>query len=157
MREEDCPEVSRVVCDSFRWAAEREGADEGEIGRYLTGRGSVTAIRDQFDEYQCLVACSGPTIVGMVAVKVNEVTKLYVDPPYHRRGIGTMLFSEAERLIARSRHKELVLGAAFGSSILFYEAMGMRAVGRKHDVLGTVEGANVMLMAKSLTDEQRGA
>jgi len=148
MQEEDCSEVSRVVCTSFQWVADREGVTRERLNYYLSERGSEDAIRSQFQEYQCLVACAGQTIVGMVAVKGNEVTKLYVEPQFHRQGIGTMLFNAAQRIIMRAGHKEMVLGTAFDSSIPFYEAMGMSIVGRK-------EGANTVLMETSLLPHLR--
>ena len=150
MREEDCAEVSGVVCTCFGWAAEREGYTPEQIVRYSCQRGSEDAICQQYQEYQCLVACAGQPIVGMVAVKGNEVTKLYVDRRFHRRGVGTMLFNASERIIRSAGHREMVLGAVFDSSVPFYKAMGMSAVGRRSDLANRVEGPNAMIMKKPL-------
>ena len=59
-----------------------------------------------------------------------------------------MLLTEAERVIASAGHDEMAAWAAFDSAIGFYEAMGMRAAGRKWDILGVVRGGNPMLMTK---------
>lgn len=157
MTESDCAAVSAVVCESFRHAAEREGVDEAAIRRYVAERGCEAAIRRQFREYDCFVACAGQQIVGMVAVKGNEVTKLYVDPQCHGQGGGGMLLAAAERVIASAGHDEMVAWAAFNSAIGFYEAMGMCAAGRKWDILGMAHGGNPMLMKKTLSaPEQAG-
>jgi len=148
MTESDCAAVSAVVCESFRYAAEREGVDEQGIRGYVAERGCEAAIRRQFREYDCFVACAGRQIVGMVGVQGNEVTKLYVDPHCQQQGVGAMLLAAAERVIASAGHDQMVAWAAFDSAIGFYEVMGMCAVGRKWDILGTKRGGNPMLMTK---------
>ena len=81
----DCEAVSRVVCDSFQWAANHESFLAEEIEIYSAGRGSPQAIREQFRTYRCWVACESNRIVGMAAVKGNEITKLYVEPSPRNR------------------------------------------------------------------------
>lgn len=151
MREEDCAAVSDMVCASFREAAIHNGFAEDEIKAYFVNRGAEQAIRDQFREYRCWVACSAGTIIAMVAVKGNEITKLYVAPNHSRRGIGARLFRAAEKVIADSGHSELVVCAHFDSTIAFYEAMGMSTVGRRSTVLGRVPGRDPMILRKVLT------
>ena len=151
MLEKDCPQVSRIVCDSFRWGGEREGIPEEKIRHYFSQRGSEEAIREQFREYQCTVACSGKIIVGVIAVEENEITKLYIDPKRIRQGIGTRLFQAAQHIIIQAGYKDIVLGTIFGSSITFYEAMGMSKVGRKSVVCGPFEGWDCTVLKKMLS------
>ena len=150
MHDGDCPEVSRVVCASFRHGAERDGFTEEQIQSYFSGRGSETAIREQFRQYQCLVACAGQTIAGVVALKGNEITKLYVDPRLLRRGIGSMLFEQAERIVSQGAHEDLVVHTVFKSGIPFYEAMGMATVDSKPVAFGPLKGTDSTLLRKSL-------
>ena len=150
MRDEDCLAVSRVVSDSFEWGAKREGWPVDRIQEYSLGRGCERAIREQFPKYRWRLACEAAGVVGVVAVKGNEITKLYVSPDRLREGIGTVLFGAAEEMIRREGHRELVLGAVFDSSIPFYESLGMSKVGRKSVVLGAAQGADAMIMRKPL-------
>lgn len=155
MREQGCAEVSRVVCASFGWAARREGHAPEQIARYFAQRGCREAIREQFTEYRCLVARRGESIVGMAAVKANELTKLYVDPRLHGQGIGRALFAAAERIIRQGGHGELVLGAAFRSCIPFYEAMGMSVADEGRISSGPLEGRPRAYMVKRLGPDGR--
>ena len=154
MKEQDCAEVSRVVCASFRQAVEREDGSEDAIRRYIASRGCEDAIRQQFREYRCLVACSRQTIVGMIGVLGNKITKLYVDPPFQHQGIGAMLFEAAQQVVAAAGYEEMVAWVAFDAAIPFYEAMGMCAVGRKFDLLGPVGGGNALLTKKRLVVDE---
>ena len=150
MRDSDIEEVSRVVCDSFRWSAERDGYTAEQIAAYVSERGSPEALRGQFPLCQWLVACAEDTIVGVAAVKGNEIDKLYVDPRFLRQGIGKRLFQAAEDLIARAGHKEVVLGTAFPASLPFYRAMGMQESGRKIIAIGPFKGRASILLTKPL-------
>ena len=150
MQDEDISAISRVVCDSFEWGAKREGWSADRIEEYSLRRGCERAIREQFHEYRWQLACSGGSVLGVVAVRGNEIAKLYVSPDRMREGIGTALFGAAEEMIRCEGHRELVLGAVFDSSIPFYESVGMAKVGRKSVVLGTARGADAMIMKKPL-------
>ena len=78
----DIPEVSRVVCASFARAGELEERSIEEIDSYVNERGSESAIREQFDEYDFRVANVDGQIRGVIAVQGDEITKLYVDPDF---------------------------------------------------------------------------
>jgi GNAT superfamily N-acetyltransferase len=148
MRASDIEEASRVVCDSFRWGAEREGFTSDQINGYFAERGSPEALRAQFPLCRWLVACKGDRIIGVVAVKGNEIDKLYVDPRFFRQGIGRRLFQGAEELIVRSGHKEITLGTGFPSTLPFYRAMGMHESGRKTIAVGPCVRRTSTLLVK---------
>ena len=150
MQETDCQDVSRLVCASFRWGAEREGMSEQTIKSYFSQRGSEDAIREQLKEYRCLIACSDKTMVGVVAIKENEITKLYVDPNFIRQGIGMKLFNAAEHIITEAGYDELILGVVFESSIPFYQAMGMSTISRTSVDCGPLASKDSILMRKQL-------
>jgi 2-polyprenyl-3-methyl-5-hydroxy-6-metoxy-1,4-benzoquinol methylase/GNAT superfamily N-acetyltransferase len=146
----DIPEVSRVICASFSWAARREGRSANEIDFYVSSRGSEGAIHNQSEEYLFWVATIGGQIGGVIAIQGDEITKLYVDPVVQGQKIGRMLFEWAERYVGQEGVVALTAWAAFDSAIPFYETMGMSAVGRKFDILGKSQGGNAMLMKKRL-------
>lgn len=149
MRDEDLAQVSQIVCAGYRWLAEQEGFTPKELDRLITKRGSEQAIRSQSLEYRFLVATKADLVVGVVAIKKSEVTKLYVDSEFHRQGIGTALFRAAEEIIAQDGHKELFLGA-FPSSVPFYEAIGLRVSSTQVKHCGLLAGRQCAIMKKAL-------
>ncbi len=149
MRDEDLPRVSQIVCAGYRWLAEQEGFTQEELDRLVARRGSERALRSQAQTYRFLVATKGEIVVGVVAIKKNEVTKLYVDPEHHRQGIGAALFHAAEEIIAQDGHKELFLGA-FPSSVPFYEGIGLRVSSTEVKHCGLLAGRQCAIMKKTL-------
>lgn len=141
--------MSQIVCAGYRWLAEREGFTQEELNRLITQRGSEQAIRSQSLAYRFLVATKADLVVGAVAIKKNEVTKLYVDSEFHRQGIGRTLFRAAEEIIAGDGHKELFLGA-FPSSVPFYEAIGLRISSTQVKHCGLLAGRQCAIMKKAL-------
>ena len=126
MQAQDIPAVSRIVCAAFTGAAEREGVAHEEIDRYIFERGSEVAIRAQSHEYSFLVACQGKQIVGMAALKGNEITKAELllllihgakSPPQfqiklHFQYSGTSYFSiQTEELTVSRKPLILIVGA----------------------------------------------
>jgi ribosomal protein S18 acetylase RimI-like enzyme len=149
MQDEDLPRVSHIVCAGYKWLAEQEGFTQEELERLVSRRGSEQALRFQAQTYRFLVATKGELVVGVVAIKKNEVTKLYVDPEHHRQGIGVALFREAEQIIAQDGHRELFLGA-FPSSVPFYEAIGLRVSTTEVKHCGLLAGRQCAIMKKAL-------
>ncbi|MFQ5648402.1 MAG: GNAT family N-acetyltransferase [bacterium] len=131
MAENDIPRVSEVLCTCYRWLAEREGFSHEELKSLIKMRGSVETVRKESTYELYLVACKDQTIAGMVSVKENEITKLYVDPAHFRQGVGGTLFRAAERNIIENKYSEIRLVAIGETPIPFYEAMGMSVVGYK--------------------------
>ena len=152
MHEEDLGEVSRILCADYRFLAEREGFTDEQLNSLLADRGSEASVREQRRVYSFRVAEGKDGLVGAAAVRGSELTKLYVDPPFHRNGIGGKLFGAALRLIRQDSHEEMVLGA-FRSAIPFYERMGMTVSRWKTIDCGPLVGRRQAIMAMSLADE----
>jgi len=66
-----------------------------------------------------------------------------------------MLFAAAERTIRDAGFHEVTAGVTT-SAVGFYEAMGMRAIGRKSSVAPVLAGTEVVLMAKGLSPRPAG-
>ena len=131
MRDEDIPRVSNILCSCYRWLAEREGFSDDELKGLLEVRGSEETVRKESQDELYLVACKNKTIAGMVSVKKNAITKLYVEPGYHGQGIGTALFRAAEDAVIAGKYSDLTPVATGESPIPFYQAMGISGAGYK--------------------------
>ena len=131
MQKDDIPTVSRLLCDCYKWLGQTDGFGAEYVEFLVTKRGSIETVERESTVENYLVACIDDEIVGMVSIKGETITKLYVDPKRHRQGIGELLFEVAEEIIAREGHQKLTLGTLGESPVPFYTAMGMTVVGYK--------------------------
>jgi ribosomal protein S18 acetylase RimI-like enzyme len=149
MSESDQLEVCRVLCACYRLLGRIEGLSPEAVEFLLSERGSLESIQRESACQTFLVAEVEQRIVGMVAVNGSLVAKLYVDPPYHGRGIGTALFRAAEAIVLQGGYDHLTLGAA-PSAVGFYRAMGAAVTGRKPPSRGPLAAHRPFLMRKHL-------
>ena len=149
---EDIVRASEVMCACYRWLGERNGYTDAQVDYLLSERGSVETIRNESQEQKYLVALVNDVIVGVTAVKGNEVAKLYVDPEYHGHGIGRALFESAERVIIEGGLEDMITGVIGGVAVGFYEKMGMCVFETKVVEEGVFSGYEVPLMRTCLQD-----
>ncbi len=119
----DHERVRQVLCNSFHWLALREQWNEMQLD-HLMDDCTVEAIAQTSANQDCFVALLDGIVVGMVSVWKDEIAKLYVDPGYHRHGIGKALFANGEESVRRSGYNVIRLRST-ASSVPFYRAMGM--------------------------------
>lgn len=149
MLSEDLPRVTEIVCAGYRRLAELERYTSDQLRYLLVERGSQAAIESQHQGYRFLVAAAGREVIGTVAFRENEVEKLYVDPHFHRQGIGTSMFEAAARVLSEEGHTEMFL-AAFPAVVPFYERMGMNVIASKPVTHGPLAGRERVILWKGL-------
>lgn len=154
MTDADCARASALLHACFNWLADREGFTQAQRAFLVGPRSSEQTLRDESRTRPHIVARDEDgTLLGLVAVRENEVARLYVHPRYHGRGVGKALFLAAESMIRRAGFAELRVAALVENAASFYRARGMREVGRQPyepDIFGD---RTVVLMAKSLNRE----
>src|SRR5690242_10106912 len=96
MTSADLDEVSALLRSCFNWLADREGFTPAERA-FLTGeRSSVATVREESQTRPHLVARDDDeTLLGMAAIRDNELARLYVDPRFHGQRVGSKLFDAA--------------------------------------------------------------
>ena len=150
MTNEDIPRVSEVMCSCYRWLGKASGFTVGQLDFLVAERGSVETIKAESQSQIYLVACINETVVGVAAVKANELAKLFVDPDCHGQGAGAMLFNWAEQIITDAMFKEMIVGVMASSAIGFYKRMGMSLFDEKIPETGAFAGCKTPLMRKVL-------
>lgn len=118
---EHAESIGRVI----REAIKRVNAKDypaAEINRLLQ---SFTAekVATLLQHRQTLVALVGEEVVGTGAIQGTEVKSVFVEPDWHRRGIGTALMRELEKIAARDRIERLEVSSSL-SATQFYSALG---------------------------------
>lgn len=154
MTQEDIPRVSDLLCACYRWLGEKETFSSKKIEFLIEKRGSADTVEQESQTETYFVACDGPKIAGMVSVKGNEITKLYVDPPWHRKGFGRVLFEKAEEIITGNGHPKIILGAIGQTPVPFYESMGMTISGRKPCRMAQESAQEIVLMEKAISQNR---
>jgi putative acetyltransferase len=133
----DCEQIARVHAASIRTLLRSHYAPE----QLEPWAASITPERYVPLVEHTIVATDGQTITGFAQMKDGEIYTLYLDPPFVRRGIGTMLLRELERL---ATVPSLRLSASL-NAVPFYEAMGFRRTGES-----SWNGLRVVTMEKQL-------
>ncbi|HEX4413588.1 MAG TPA: GNAT family N-acetyltransferase [Lacipirellulaceae bacterium] len=151
MTDADLEEVSALLRSCFNWLAKEEGFTQAQRA-FLTGeRSSKETVRDESETRPHLVAKDERgTLLGMAAVRGNELARLYVDPQFHGQRVGSRLFDAAERLIRHAGFTEMRVAALVESAAAFYRARGMREIGREIYEPEIFLGREVVLLAKAL-------
>lgn len=84
------------------------------------------AEEDEFFDGQTIVAEEFGRVIGFLTFAGDEITWLYVDPPYHGRGIGRQLIEAVLPIIGPNAHVLCIGENAEGMA--FYQAAGLRPV-----------------------------
>ena len=151
MTSADIDEVSALLRHCFNWLADREGFTPAARA-FLTGeRSSAETVREESKTRPHLVAkddCG--TLLGLAAIRGNELARLYVDPRFHGQRVGCKLFEAAEIMIRDAGFTEMTVAALTESAATFYRARGMHEVGRQIYEPEIFMGREVVLLAKAL-------
>ena len=137
------------MCSCYRWLGQNNQCTEEQVDFLVSQRGSVKTIQAESQSQIYLVACIDDTIVAVAAVKANELTKLFVDPDYHHRRIGTSLFESAQSAVQKAGHKEIITGVMADSAIGFYEKMGMAVFNYTISKTKVFSGYKIPIMKKT--------
>ena len=97
------------------------------------------------------VAVASAIVIGFSELdrERGEVKAVYVDPAWLRRGVGSALLAELERVAREVRLGELQLEASLTAQP-FYLAAGYCAVRRATHILSSGEGLSCVQMRKAL-------
>ncbi len=150
MKEDEIENVSHLLCTCYIWLANVEKYDQSELNFLLIKRGSTETIRRESAVEKYYIATADDVIVGMVSIRDNNITKLYVHPEHHGKGIGKELFETAKDEISNAGFKELNAVAIGESAEPFYEKMGMHIIDRKKSRASGFENRVGIIMRMNL-------
>jgi ribosomal protein S18 acetylase RimI-like enzyme len=114
------------VCEIHDAARRDELAAAGLAGAFLTLE--QTAENEGFHEYDILVAEVAGEVRGFAAFSEHELSWLYVEPGWYRKGIGSALVQAALRATGAPLTVEVLDGNE--AAIAVYKKAGFVEVGR---------------------------
>jgi ribosomal protein S18 acetylase RimI-like enzyme len=150
MNEDDIPRVSELLIACYNWLNDVENFPPEFTQFLLSQRASIETIERESAYQTYLVARVDNKISGMVAIEEDKITKLYVLPDKHRRGVGRKLFEAAEKIITENGFDKFSLVAIGQSPVPFYQAMGMNIAEIKKSRIPTYIGRDTFIMEKTL-------
>jgi ribosomal protein S18 acetylase RimI-like enzyme len=127
-RDDDVQAVRRIILASLAWLGQREGWNDAQLASIQSSFDSAEELAQLRARQTWLVAVEEGVVVGFLSSQGGDLCQLHVDPTHHRQGIGSALFTAAERTARDAGEAELSVRAA-PTSVPFYEAMGMHVGG----------------------------
>jgi predicted N-acetyltransferase YhbS len=140
--------ISDIICEGYRFIAGPDGITDEQLAGLVRAHTVERAVEIRA-LWECLVAEEDGQVVGMIAFSEDEIQNLWVNPDFHRRGIGSALFRAAEAAI-RNTGQTLMCVCTTGYGRPFYEAMGMTFVGKRKIDRGPMKGGKIAVLEKRL-------
>ncbi|WP_122269071.1 GNAT family N-acetyltransferase [Pseudomonas savastanoi] len=91
---------------------------------------SPSAIERLMQQRRMFVAVVGEVVVGTASLEGQVVRSVFVDPDWHRRGVGRLLMAKLERVALETDIGLLIVPSSLTAQE-FYKALGFRLV-REH-------------------------
>ena len=122
----DCADIYRVHISAMRKLQATNPSGKG-VEDYIDSR-KPSVYAEEMETQQFVVVERDAQIVGFGALDVpkTEITMVFVEPTYHRNGVGRSILCELEKL-AREAHLTDVQLQATGTAIEFYIASGYQS------------------------------
>jgi GNAT superfamily N-acetyltransferase len=119
------PEDAGVVSALIRAALVEVNSKDYEpsVIEYMYGAYTPEKMLEIAGARLVLVAVAQGVAVGTASLENNYVGSVFVDPRWHRQGIGTRLMVEIERLAQERGVPQIHLGASL-SAVEFYDTLG---------------------------------
>jgi len=164
--------ISDLIRAGYRFIAGPDGITDEQLAGLLRAH-TVERAMEIRTRWECLVAEMDGQVVGMIAFSeeeiqnlwvhpdfhrsqketksktISEIQNLWVHPDFHRRGIGSALFRAAEEAIRKTGQPRMCVRTT-GYGRPFYEAMGMRFVGKRKILFGPMKGGMITVLEKML-------
>ena len=112
--------------------------------KFFYQRFTSAGLRKIATECTLFVAASGNRILGTASLDGDRVKAVFVNPSFHRQGIGRLLVRHVEDEARRRNLTGCILHANH-QAIEFYEHVGYQKVKENHD-----HGLNLVIMRKDL-------
>ena len=141
-KEGDARKVSYLISRCLNETLSREFTREQL--KFFYGRFTPAGLRKIAREGTMFVAVSGDRVLGTASFDGDRVKAVFVNPSFHRQGIGRILMRHVEDEARRHKHVACTLHANHQAAE-FYEQVGCQRVNEIDDY-----GLNLVIMRKKL-------
>ncbi len=124
-RKEDARKVSYLVIKAHKEVLSKSYSKK--IIDFFCRRDSPSGMIKKSRKRDLFIAVEGNRIFGINGLQGNEVRTFYVNPIYHRKGIGRKLIEHVEKLARKKGIKKLVVRSSLYAEG-FYKKCGFRRI-----------------------------
>jgi putative acetyltransferase len=153
MRPEEARRFLEIQGDAVRGLAAKDYAASvvEAWARPITDQAVERFLANHDNEIRLLAEIDGRAVgIGAIVVGTSELRACYVAPSAARRGVGTALVAEIER-IAREHHLDHLHLESSVTAEPFYASLGYQVEGRREFVLSVGVPMAAVQMRKRLT------
>ncbi|MCI3947126.1 GNAT family N-acetyltransferase [Pseudomonas syringae] len=123
--EADADAISRVVIAALRTSNARDYSAD-VIERVAQGF-SPSAIAALMHQRHMFVAVAGERVIGTASLAGGAIRSVFVDPDWHRQGVGRLLMATIEGAAREAGEDRLVVPSSLTAQA-FYAALGFKVV-----------------------------
>ena len=151
--QQDAEIASRIICICYEGFGETDDFPGGVIAELKKCRGTAEHVAELITNENFFVADEKNLLKGVVSIKDNEITKLYIDPQYQGKGLGRRLFTHAEAFIKAKGYEDMFAVTATLAAVPFYEKMGMVVSQTRTIDKGPCIGMTSIVLRKSFREK----
>ena len=123
----DVKKVSKLIQKTYDVTIRNSKTYSNELVNYLIQKYSSDEIKERMKTRKFFVAIYNESIVGIIGLKRDRLSTLYVDPDYLGKGIATKLYERfKEEALSKGISHILVESSEYAKP--FYEKMGFKEV-----------------------------
>jgi len=110
-------------------------------------RNSPAQVIKKAETRDTFVAVEGKRILGINALDGNEIRQYYVNPRYHKKGVGKALMRNIEKIAQRKHIRKLIVKSSINAEG-FYKKMGFKRIRKIFDVRGKLRIPEILMEKK---------
>ena len=126
---EDAQKVSYLIRKALTDVNSRDYPQD--VIQFMVESYSPRRIIEKSSNRLTYVAVDYDQILGTVSLEDNIISALFVNPRFHRRGIGTKLMMHVESVTRKRGHRSVRLGSSI-TAYEFYKKRGYIAIGEEY-------------------------
>ncbi len=146
-KSKDANILSKIMIDNLKFVNNKDYPPRAidALIKFYTPKKLISYIGDGF-----IIVCKiNNIIVGTASLDNNRVRNVFIDIKTHKRGVGTFLMTEIEKIAKEQNYTKIWLTSGL-SAVFFYKKLNYEIVAKEKELLNDVK-VDLVKMQKQLT------